>query len=534
MADEPRTSSGTLPDSFVGADNHGPDLISPGFDPSGPDDGMMSSVVWNGVSRAITSRHGQSCGYCAVAWPTSVGMAPHTHPGVDISMVTGTPLHAAAAGTVTYAGWSPKYYRPNQVQVTTPTGELHIYAHMWSVAPGIVDGTWVNRGDYLGTSGEQTIEGTMTPDGSGAHLHFEARRTSDGVALDPGPILTAGTTSITPAAPNVKPGDRVQVASPDLRLREGPGTSHGIVRELETGLSLAVIAGPEQHAGYSWAKVKTPDGAVGWVALEFTTLEANGPSGFQEGDRIALADANVRFRTGPGLDSGVIREFDRGEQVCVAGASTTAGGFAWYPVRTTAGEKGWVAGDFCELVKSGGCRDGPPDPVTRENWPTAETIDERIRLSNKVNGRTSKLTGKGSLFVSLGEEFGINPAIAVAIAQRECQMGADGSELPEAFYNFGGITAGGNGEYPGPCGFRFHGDRYWKVFCSPEDGVRGLFQLLDTPLYRKTGGRFEEIMRLYSPPHENPWTGPGNIWEKFQAVGKQLQVAISRDTNIYA
>ena len=76
---------------------------------------------------------------------TGVGMAAYTHPGVDISMGRGTPLYAAASGTVTFAGWSPRFYRPNQVQITTPDGQLHIYAHMWTVDTHLTVGSQVKR-----------------------------------------------------------------------------------------------------------------------------------------------------------------------------------------------------------------------------------------------------------------------------------------------------------------------------------------------------------------------------------------------------
>jgi murein DD-endopeptidase MepM/ murein hydrolase activator NlpD len=266
MSDNDRSSSGTLPDDFVGADQHGPGLsghVVSDHDPSVqqayPQLRTLASVAWGGASFPVTSEHGQSCGYCGVNWPTGVGMPAHTHPGMDISMVRGTRLYAAAAGTVRFAGWSPRFYRPHQVLIETPDGEIHVYAHMWSVAPTITAGTSVNRGDYLGTSGEQTHEGTMTPDGTGGHLHFEARRVGSNQALDPEPVLAGGK-----GEQRFQVGDAFRVTE-ELNLRAGAGTDHDVVTMLPAGTTGTIEAGPTAATGYTWWQVSTSSGN-GWVA----------------------------------------------------------------------------------------------------------------------------------------------------------------------------------------------------------------------------------------------------------------------------
>jgi hypothetical protein len=160
-----------------------------------------------------------------------------------------------------------------------------------------------------------------------------------------------------------------------------------------------------------------------------------------------------------------------------------------------------------------------------DNWPTASAIDARIDMSNRANNRVSKLTGTGATFLELGKSFGINPGIITAILQRESQLGADGSHLPVDLNNFGGITQSGD------AGTEFFIDRNWAVFSSPMAGLRAEFALLDTPLYRNTGGKMEDILDLYSPESDGNPRGP--IWETFHAVAKQLDIAIEPDINIY-
>lgn len=192
---------GTPPRDYVGSDNH-PPVPEPGLVAI---QRALSSPVWGGHNVTVTSEHGMACDYCGVDWPVGVGMAPHTHPGVDIALVRGSALFAAAAGHVAFAAFDGRFYRPYHVDIITSDGQHHIFAHMWSIDPSVFQGGRVERGQYLGTSGEQTEPGTMQPDGTGAHLHFEARilEGSGERAIDPEPILTqaGGGSACHPSAP---------------------------------------------------------------------------------------------------------------------------------------------------------------------------------------------------------------------------------------------------------------------------------------------------------------------------------------------
>lgn len=110
--------------------------------------------------------------------------------------------------------------------------------------------------------------------------------------------------------------------------------------------------------------------------------------------------------------------------------------------------------------------------------------------------------------------------------QRECQLGCDGSKLPKA-HNYGGITDPDGKR--GTCGRLFYIDRYWASFCTAQQGVEGVFKVLNQRNYRsqKTLGG---IMELYSPPYENDWS---QMFSIFATVGDQLDVRLARDTKVY-
>ena len=112
-------------------------------------------------------------------WPTSgtitSGFGPRwgrMHEGIDIAGGSGTPIHAAASGTVIVAGWSGGY--GNLVVIDHGGGISTAYGHNSSLAVSV--GQQVTQGQTIagmGTTGHST----------GVHCHFEVR--VNGGAVDP-------------------------------------------------------------------------------------------------------------------------------------------------------------------------------------------------------------------------------------------------------------------------------------------------------------------------------------------------------------
>src|SRR5215510_8584815 len=103
----------------------------------------------------------------------------HMHRGVDIKAPKGTPVHAAAAGTVAFSGRQSSYGRV--IKIDHPNGLRTIYAH--NSRNFVKVGERVNAGELIGAVG-QTGRATTN------QLHFEVRRHD--VARDPLPLLYAG------------------------------------------------------------------------------------------------------------------------------------------------------------------------------------------------------------------------------------------------------------------------------------------------------------------------------------------------------
>ena len=94
------------------------------------------------------------------------------HEGIDIAVGEGTPVRAAAAGVVIYAGWMGGY--GNLVVVDHGNGLSTAYAHNSSLATSV--GQSVAAGEVVSYSGN-------TGHSTGPHVHFEVR--VNGSAVDP-------------------------------------------------------------------------------------------------------------------------------------------------------------------------------------------------------------------------------------------------------------------------------------------------------------------------------------------------------------
>jgi murein DD-endopeptidase MepM/ murein hydrolase activator NlpD len=98
------------------------------------------------------------------------------HAGIDFAAASGTSVHAAAAGSVVFAGPGGNF---GLLVVVAHSGELRsYYAHLSRVDVSV--GQYVKRGAQLGLSGQ-------SGEARGPNLHFELRLR--GAAVDPLPAL---------------------------------------------------------------------------------------------------------------------------------------------------------------------------------------------------------------------------------------------------------------------------------------------------------------------------------------------------------
>lgn len=113
------------------------------------------------VSGILSSRFGER---------SSIRSSVHT--GLDIATSSGTPIAAAASGTVTFAGWQGSY--GNLVVITHENGVQTYYGHCSALY--VTAGESVSQGETIAAVGS-------TGNSTGPHLHLEIR--VDGIAYNP-------------------------------------------------------------------------------------------------------------------------------------------------------------------------------------------------------------------------------------------------------------------------------------------------------------------------------------------------------------
>lgn len=92
------------------------------------------------------------------------------HDGIDYAAPTGTPILAAASGTVLYAGAASGF--GNWIVIDHNNGYYTVYGHMYNNGIYVSAGQQVSQGQKIGAVGSN---GHST----GSHLHFEVDRAGD-------------------------------------------------------------------------------------------------------------------------------------------------------------------------------------------------------------------------------------------------------------------------------------------------------------------------------------------------------------------
>jgi hypothetical protein len=153
------------------------------------------------------------------------------HSGVDLMAPYGSPIRAAAGGTVLYAGW---YYAYGKiVDIQHADGIITRYAHMSEFAPQIEPGAPVSVGQIIGKIG-------TTGRAHGAHVHFEVR--VGGHAVDPKPYL--GLTAC-PVAPPLAPIEEARAYDLPSNLPRGLPAFTGNALAEPAMIDPVVASGPQ-------------------------------------------------------------------------------------------------------------------------------------------------------------------------------------------------------------------------------------------------------------------------------------------------
>ncbi|RAL24524.1 peptidoglycan DD-metalloendopeptidase family protein [Thermoflavimicrobium daqui] len=134
----------------------------------------MTEEELNEIKKLISTGSGSYSGG-KLAYPTVMGRissnfgefrGSYSHKGIDFPRPVGTPIYAAAAGTVIRAGSSSGF--GNVIIIDHGNGLATWYGHMYASGIYVHTGQKVSRGQTIGAVGN-------AGQSSGPHLHFEVR-----------------------------------------------------------------------------------------------------------------------------------------------------------------------------------------------------------------------------------------------------------------------------------------------------------------------------------------------------------------------
>ena len=287
------------------------------------------------------------------------------HNGVDFGIPNGTPILAAADGTVDKVGFEDNGYG-NFVKMSHMDGATKYYtyyAHLQSTS--VSNGQKIKAGTVIGLSNN-------TGASTGPHLHFGIKIDGQNPAfkgyLDPMPYLS-GTVASTPPAP-VPGGDVTPPQAPaapgaivgavdlpnlnfevifeGVNVRSGPGVEYTILEQLKTGTKLK---GTRLHSWSAWVEFEPGK----WCAMTFN-LEAfmkvagsgmlnNLPVSNMAGAiqlpslNLEITNEFLRVRSGPGTEFDEVGQLKMGNKIT---ARQIFASRAWIEI----GKNRWVALTF--------------------------------------------------------------------------------------------------------------------------------------------------------------------------------------------
>ncbi len=151
------------------------------------------------------------------------------------------------------------------------------------------------------------------------------------------------------------------------------------IADLTQGTELCVTGAPTSADGFDWFPVERYE-LKGFVAAAYvdiveqggctaTTPEPTPTAKFKTKDKVRVFDGPLNLRSAASTSAQILSSFAIGTDLCVTSGPTRANGYEWYQV-----SGGWIAGDFCNLVRSGGCGTG--------TTPGLFTVNDRIAVTD--------------------------------------------------------------------------------------------------------------------------------------------------------
>jgi uncharacterized protein (TIGR02594 family) len=170
--------------------------------------------------------------------------------------------------------------------------------------------------------------------------------------------------------------DTFTITADSLNLRQGPGSDHPVITELDRGTRVQRL---EESGG--WFRIQTDNGVVGWISAKYTAPDANAPAepatpaqpaapAQPVHETVTITADSLNVRQGAGSTNPVVTTLPKGTRVQRLEESD-----GWLRIQTDDGTTGWISARYAAV--EGGSSSGSAAPAQ----PAAAPAGAQLRVT---------------------------------------------------------------------------------------------------------------------------------------------------------
>lgn len=196
--------------------------------------------------------------------------------------------------------------------------------------------------------------------------------------------------------------NKARISVDMANVRSGPGLTYDKIGKLPSGIVVTLI---ERSA--DWFHVRSPAGAVGWVAQEVLVIDEGSTDEVVAAKntpakpmvlKATTTEESVNLRRGPGTGFSSLGKLPKGLSVDLLSQKDQ-----WYRIETPAGALGWVTADFLQIPTdvAGQVPAASAEAVGSGEAPVAAVQSAPTGVVN--SGKSNLRAGPSTAFASLGQ-----------------------------------------------------------------------------------------------------------------------------------
>lgn len=199
--------------------------------------------------------------------------------------------------------------------------------------------TVVHKGDKVTITGQDK-------DGSG-NTWYQIKTSSGKTGYIRADLVTASTSSGNSSSSgssgsnnsSAGSGEKMAVAYDGVNMRNGAGTSHGVVEVIYLEDTLTVLGQDKDSSGNTWYKVKAASGNTGYIRADMLKAagSSNQSSGSSEKTTGQVSGGWLNVRSGAGTSNKVLTMIPEGTKVTILETTKDSSGSQWYHITVSYG-----------------------------------------------------------------------------------------------------------------------------------------------------------------------------------------------------